>query len=157
MSRGIKASKEAQKKQSHIVLYLLYAALLILIALYIAYGSVPAGLAAFVVLIITLVAEVKSSISEEGAKRTVVEIAVAVVAVVAFFGILSLILQTGFPPVSAVASCSMLPTLHRGDLVLLHGIPNMSSFLSSRSIPVVNVSPLNVSDGVVLYTIIGLL
>ncbi len=141
MSRSIKPSKEAQKKHSNMALYLLYALLLVFMALYIAYGSVLAGLGAFVVLIITLVAEVKSSVSEEGAKRTAIEIAVAIVAVVAFFGILSLILQTPFPPVSAVASCSMLPTLHRGDLVLLHGIPNMSSFLSSRSIPVVNVSP----------------
>jgi signal peptidase I len=43
-------------------------------------------------------------------------------------------------PVDVVTSCSMLPQLQRGDVVLLHGIPNMPEFLMEGNVPIVNVS-----------------
>ena len=131
-----------KRKQNHgAYIYAMYALLAVFVVAYIATGSILAGAAAFVTLAATLVLEVKSSISEEGAMRTVLEIGGAILIVVAVFVVLSLVLQAPFPPVSAVASCSMLPTLHRGDLVVLHGIPNMTEFLESHNVPIVNVSP----------------
>ena len=39
----------------------------------------------------------------------------------------------------------MLPALHRGDLILVHGISNMSQFLKENNVPVVNVSSVQFS------------
>lgn len=133
--------KREGRKNNQTVLYVLYALLLVFIAAYIATGNIALGALAFITLIITLVAELQSSVAEEGARRTIYEIITAIVAVVVLFAVLTVVLQARFPPISAVASCSMLPTLHRGDLVILHGIPNMTAFLVSHSIPIVNVSP----------------
>lgn len=120
--------------------YLPYVVLIALVALYIATSNVVVGVAAFVAIIAVIALELRSSIKSEGLGKTGYEIGIAVGVVVLAFVLSSFILQVSFPPVSVVASCSMLPTLHRGDAVVLHGIPNMSAFLSKNHIPVVNVS-----------------
>lgn len=126
-------------------MWILYALVVISIAAYIISSNYVFGAIAFVLIIITLVAEFRISIKQEGARQSVYEIIAAIVAVVVVWLILGIALDTT-SPLNVVASCSMLPSMHRGDLVVLHGISNMSQFLSSHSIPVANVSSSNFSN-----------
>ena len=98
------------------------------------------GVLAFVILAVTIAAEFKYSVKEEGMRKSLYDIIIAVVAIAVLWIILILVLGTT-APINVVASCSMLPTLHRGDLVVLRGIPNITEFLGSHGVPVVNVSP----------------
>jgi hypothetical protein len=119
---------------------LLYIMLFVLIiALYAFTSSVAVGVAAIVVFAAILVLEAKESLKGGGMKKGIFEILVAVAAAVIAWYILVLILGTQ-SPIDAVASCSMLPTLHRGDMVVLRGIGNASEFASSTGIPVINMS-----------------
>ncbi len=118
----------------------LYLLLVLSVVGYAVTSIVLIGAVAFVVLIITLASEFKFSVKEEGMRRSMYDIMTAIVAVVVIWIILIILLGTS-SPVNVVASCSMLPTLHRGDLVILRGIPNMTSFLKSHDISTVNVSP----------------
>lgn len=98
------------------------------------------GVIAFLLIIAVLVMEFRMSVKTEGSKKTFIDVVIAVAAaVIIFFLIPAAFLQTS-SPINVVASCSMLPVLHRGDVVVLHGIPNMSAFLAAHDIPVVNVS-----------------
>ena len=119
--------------------WLLYILLIALIAMYAVFQNIAVGAAAFILIIIILVFEVRTSIATEGAKRSAIDIAAAVGAAVVFWILLIIVLQTP-APIDAVSSCSMLPALGRGDLVVLHGIGNMSSFIYNSHVPVVNVS-----------------
>lgn len=133
----MKAKKSEKKDQYMLLLYVL---LVILIIAYIFTSIVLLGVFAFLLFIAILVIEFRISLKSEGAKKTTMDIIIAVVfAVVVFWVIPSALLQTT-SPINVVASCSMLPVMHRGDLVLLHGIKNTSEFLQKYNIPVVNVS-----------------
>ncbi len=107
---------------------------------YIFLKVVVLGAVAFVALVVAVVAEFRYSVKEEGMRKSVYDILAAIVAIVVLWIILIIFLGTS-APINVVASCSMLPTLHRGDLVILHGISNMTTFLDSHNIPVVSVSP----------------
>ncbi|MHB1830083.1 MAG: hypothetical protein ACYCO0_01690 [Candidatus Micrarchaeaceae archaeon] len=130
--------KRAKQNQKGILI--LYLILALSVVGYAMTSSILIGAAAFVILIVTLASEFKFSVKEEGMQKSIYDIMTAIVAVVVIWIILIILLGTS-SPVNVVASCSMLPTLHRGDLVILHGIPNITSFLSSHNIPIVNVSP----------------
>ncbi|MCL5413135.1 MAG: S26 family signal peptidase [Candidatus Marsarchaeota archaeon] len=119
------------------VLYLL---ILLSIISYAIWNSVILGLVAFVLIIVTLIAEFRHGVKEQGFRKTIYEIITVFAVVILLFVAAGLILGT-WSPVDVVASCSMLPSLHRGDMVFLHGISNMSYFLRQYHIPVVNVSP----------------
>ncbi len=107
---------------------------------YVLSGLEILGALAFVLILVTVAVEFRSSIKAEGGRKTLVDVVMAVTAAIIIFWLIpAAILQTN-SPINVVASCSMLPTLHRGDVVLLHGIPNMTTFLSKHNIPVVNVS-----------------
>lgn len=118
----------------------LYVALLILFVLFIYYQgngliAVIVGIALFMVIVILIVLEVMNGIKEEGLKRNVIEIGVAILIVVVFWFSLKAVLHTNYP-LDVVPSCSMLPQLKRGDLILLQGV-NESKGLKA---PVISVS-----------------
>lgn len=128
------------KKQKHdYASWLLYALLAAAIVAYAFTSSMLIGIGAFALIVIILLYEFRQSVKEEGAKGTVVDVAKALAAVAVIWLILIIALGTT-QPVNVVASCSMLPVLNRGDLVFLHGIGNMSYFLQSNHIPVINLS-----------------
>ena len=129
-----------QKKPMQYELYILYAALVASVIGYVVTGTQLIGALAFVLLITIIAVEFKYSIKEDGVRKSLYDVIMAIVAIAIVWMILMAVLETS-SPVDVVASCSMLPSLHRGDMVLLHGIPNMSSFLESHNVPVVNVSP----------------
>jgi len=136
-----KVVKEAvgQNPKSAYPIWILYMLIVVSILAYAAYNNAVIGSLALLLIIITLIAEFRLSIKEEGAKKSVYEVIVALAAVVVGWLIIGAILQTS-SPINVVASCSMLPALHRGDIVFLHGITNMSQFLSSHHVPVINLT-----------------
>ncbi len=136
--QGPGAAKKGNRR-SELYLWLLYILLFALIALYALYGSALVGAAAVLLIIALVVLEVKASIANEGAKRGLLDIGIAVGAAIVVWVLLAAFLQTA-APLDAVSSCSMLPTMHRGDLVVLHGIGNFSSFVAQKHIPVVSMS-----------------
>ncbi len=143
---GQKRGSETAGRSANTLIYLLYAALALSIIGYIALGSALIGLLSFLLILLLIVVELRTSLRSEGARKTLKDIAIALVAaVVAFWLIPSLLLGTA-SPINVVASCSMLPKMHRGDLVILHGVANMSAFLSKNHIPVVNVSQSSLSS-----------
>lgn len=135
-----KTTTQKSNKSSEKYVYLLYALIILFIALYILAQNSLFGFAAFATIIITLFIEFKSSINEEGTKKTLRDIIIAVVIVLVLFWVLPTIFLQSSSPINVVASCSMLPTIHRGDLVFVHGISNMSLFLSENHIPIFNIS-----------------
>ena len=128
-----------EKTKHDYVSWLLYALLVVAVVAYAFTSSVLIGIGAFALVVIILMYEFRQSIKEEGTKGTVIDVAKALAVVAVIWIVLIVVLGT-MQPVNVVASCSMLPVLNRGDLVFLHGIGNMSSFLQSNHIPVINVS-----------------
>ncbi|MEM3839451.1 MAG: hypothetical protein QXF01_02650, partial [Candidatus Micrarchaeaceae archaeon] len=114
-------------------------ALALLLAACIIHNSVAIAFGALVDIILIFALESRAIVQSGEVKSSLKELAEAIIAVVIIFVLLMLILQTT-SPIDVVASCSMLPSLTRGEMVVLHGIPNMSSFLASTHVPVVNVS-----------------
>lgn len=119
--------------------WLLYLLLALLIVVYALIGNPIVGAAALLLIIIILFFEIKSSVSEEGTRKSIIDIATAIGAAVVVWVLLIVFLHTT-APVDAVSSCSMLPVLHRGDLVVLHGIGNVTSFVASKHVPLINVT-----------------
>lgn len=131
-------AESARSKSGFNIIWILYVLIAISIVAYAAYGSSIFGVSAFFLIIITLVAEFRTSLKEEGLQRSIYEVILALATVVVIWLVAGILLQTT-SPLNVVASCSMLPSLHRGDLIILHGISNVSSFLQSNHIHVVNV------------------
>jgi hypothetical protein len=131
--------KRRGKKQESKLSWILYILLAVIIVLYAILGSPIFGLISLLLIVFILIFEVKTSIKKEGTKSSIIDVASAVGAALAVWVLLIFILHTS-APVDAVSSCSMLPALHRGDLILLRGINNMSQFISSNHVPVVNVT-----------------
>lgn len=129
--------KEKRRKKRSLA-WLLYAWLAIFIAAYALSQNALVGAFSLLLIVVILVIEVKESVSTEGVGRSVVDIATAIGAAVLVWLLLVFVLHTT-APVDAVSSCSMLPSLHRGDMVVLMGISNFSKFVAARAIPVVNV------------------
>lgn len=127
------------KKQESKLSWFLYILLIALILSYAVTSIAILGLLAFLLIVLILVFEVKSSIKKEGTKKSIIDIVSAIGAAIVVWILLIVFLHTS-APVDAVSSCSMLPALHRGDLVVLHGIDNISAFISNNHVPVVNLS-----------------
>lgn len=132
-----KQNSNAGKKKTP--LWPAYLLLLVLLLAYALHNNLFIGLAIFIVLVFILVLEFRVSVHTEGAKKSAYDILYAVGIAAAIWIILIVVLQTT-SPIDAVASCSMLPTLHRGDLVVLHGISNMSRFVALHKIPTINMT-----------------
>lgn len=75
------------------------------------------------VLILSLfVLDIVAGVQRHGFSKEIMEVGIAVaIALVAWFGI-SFILNTS-SPISAIVSCSMLPSFERGDMIILQGVP----------------------------------
>ncbi len=97
--------------------------------------AIALGVATFFLIIIAIVLEVISGGKDIGYKKSLAEIVIAIVVVVAFWYALKFVLATN-NPVDVVPSCSMLPYLHRGDLIFLHGVSNISQIKA----PIVDVT-----------------
>ncbi len=93
------------------------------------------GILVFVLIIAIFVMELSHGVKEEGYKRNVMEIVAAVVVVLVLWFGLKALLHTN-SPIDVVPSCSMLPALQRGDMILLSGINQ-----TGIEAPLVNVSP----------------
>ena len=101
------AKKEGkkEKKVDDRFVYVLYAIVLALIVLYVFYNNIIIGALAFLAIIITVLYEFKSSIKSEGFRKTVIDLAVALVLVVLIIWVLpSFVLQSS-SPTDVVASC----------------------------------------------------
>lgn len=102
-------------------LYIIFAA--VLVAYVLMQGSalsVLFGAIALFLLIVIIVMEFMVSGREEGYKRSIAEVAVALAVIVVLWFALQFFLNTG-DPIDVVPSCSMLPALQRGDLIVLSG------------------------------------
>ncbi|MEM3211935.1 MAG: S26 family signal peptidase [Candidatus Micrarchaeaceae archaeon] len=97
------------------------------------------SIAFIVVFVLLVVEETRRDIHSEGAKKAAKEVAEAIGIVIAIWLIAIVVLGT-LSPVDVVPSCSMLPVLKIGDLVILKHISNMTMFLAQHKIPIVNVS-----------------
>lgn len=144
MPRKIHApAKKEKPKSKPMALWPLYILLVIFILGYSLNNNIYLGLGAFVIIVIILVLiakEVKEEVNVTGKMEVIKEVALYFGVAIAIWLILIFVLQTN-SPINAVASCSMLPVLQKGDMVVLHGISNFSSFLNSKGgVPVVNIS-----------------
>ena len=122
--------KTAKKGKQGINTLPLYIALVAMFVLFIIFQgnrqiSAILGIALFMVIVILILIEVTNGIKEEGFKRNAIEIAAAVLIVVVFWFSLKALLHTNYP-LDVVPSCSMLPQLKRGDLILLQGVNNIT-------------------------------
>ena len=119
--RQSKAEKNTKdRKQDHLKLNILYLFLALSVIGYIFSSNPIIGAVAFVLLAFTLVEEFRQSVNDEGLRKSLYDVIAAIVIIVVIWIILVIILGTS-SPINVVASCSMLPTLHRGDLIILHG------------------------------------
>ena len=117
------ANKPAGKKLVNLLP--IYIAIVLLFIAYIVFQgnlalSVVFGAALFFLIVILLVLEFASGVGESGYKRNLIEAAAAVIVVLVIWFGLQLALGTS-TPLDVVPSCSMLPVLHRGDMILLQG------------------------------------
>jgi signal peptidase I len=132
-----KTVKGKQKKQGITTwpLYVLFVAFLVMyIVLQGSPLSIIFGAISFFLIIILVVMEFIVSGNQEGYKKSLIELAVAVVIIAALWVSLRYLLNTG-DPIDVVPSCSMLPALNRGDLVAIHGVGP-----GGLRVPIVNVS-----------------
>ncbi|MGC8478492.1 MAG: hypothetical protein ACP5NE_01005 [Candidatus Micrarchaeia archaeon] len=118
----------------------LYIIILLLFIFYIMFQryvvvSAFAGIALFLVIITTIAVEMGASFKEEGVKKSVLELSIAVVIVIVFWFGLKIVLGTQYP-LNVVPTCSMLPVLHRGDLVVISGVTSAAELKA----PIVNIS-----------------
>ncbi len=139
MKRQHDEPAKAKKEKSNRLAWALYALLALLIVAYAVLGSALVGLAALAVIICIFYYEIRHSVKTEGTRRSVIDMVGAICAAIAVWIVLIVLLHTT-APVDAVSSCSMLPVLQRGDLVLLSGITNITGFAESKHVPVVSVS-----------------
>ncbi|MDE1860544.1 MAG: S26 family signal peptidase [Candidatus Micrarchaeota archaeon] len=134
--RQTKAQRQEAANENRI--WILYGLLGLIVVLYALWNNAFIGAFALILIVYILFMEFRASLKSRGTKQSLYDIAITIGVIAVIWVVLILVLQTT-SPVDVVASCSMLPNLQRGDLVLLHGIGNMSQFLSSEHVPVVNV------------------
>lgn len=132
-----KKQKTAEKGINTLPLYIL---LVVLFVIYILFQSVSAissivGIALFLVIIVLILLEVMNGFKEEGLGKNLLEIGLAVLAVVVFWFALEFLLHTSYP-LDVVPSCSMLPNLKRGDLIVLEGTQGVKGIKA----PIIDIS-----------------
>ncbi|MDE1869146.1 MAG: hypothetical protein KGH60_04260 [Candidatus Micrarchaeota archaeon] len=133
-------SRNKTGSRSKIKTWPLYIVLALVFVLYFLYQGVPGlsgilGISLFAVIILIIGLEFAVGVKEEGTKKNLIEIAIAVVIVVALWFSLQAALKTS-TPLDVVPSCSMLPSLQRGDLVVLQGVNSVTQLHA----PVINVT-----------------
>ncbi len=141
MRTSKKAAKSRAAKRLHINTTPLYILLVVLLAAYILSQGSPAiaslaGGAVFMLIIVLLAIEFINGYRETGFIRSIAEIAIAIIIVIAFWYALGALLRTS-DPIDVVPSCSMLPALQRGDLIILQGTDQS---LSGIKAPVIDMT-----------------
>ncbi len=123
-----KASKKGKQGINTLPIYVALVIMFVLFILFQRNGALAAilGIALFMVIVILIILEITNGIKEEGFKRNVIEIVAAILIVVVFWFSLKALLHTNYP-LDVVPSCSMLPNLKRGDLILLQGVSNITN------------------------------
>lgn len=121
-----KAAKSIGAKKNTITTWPLYIVLVAAFVLYIAYQgnqslAIIFGVITFVVLVALIGLEVVNGSRESGKLRSILEIIAAIAIVLVLWFALKAILHTNYP-IDAVPSCSMLPALQRGDMIVLQGV-----------------------------------
>jgi len=143
MRRSNRRKKEAMnasgKRRQKIPMWPFYLLLAILIIIYALHNSFLLGVFIFLLIIVILILEAKISIETEGKVKSIIDMGIAIFAVLLFWLVLIVILNTS-SPIDTVASCSMLPALQRGDLVVLHGISNPVLFAKVHNVPIININ-----------------
>jgi signal peptidase I len=126
------ASKKVEKDKAKggintLPFYIVLVILFVLFIIFQGKGTLSAifGIALFLMIVILIVIEITIGIQEEGFAKNIIEIVAAVLIVVVLWFVLKAALQTNYP-LDVVPSCSMLPNLKRGDLIVLHGVKNVS-------------------------------
>jgi hypothetical protein len=134
-------AKAAPKKERRQINTLpLYILLIVLFVIYLVYQnglilSYIVGIALFLTLIAVICIETLNGVREYGYKRNVLEIIVVVLIVLGAWFSLRFFLATKYP-LDVVPSCSMLPNLQRGSMLLLHGVQSPDQL----NAPVLNMS-----------------
>ncbi len=138
---GKKKQRAKQREQKQKPKYNTWPMYILLIALFVAYlffQSMPGlaiilGALIFVIIIVILVMELSLSVKQEGYKKNIFDVAIAIALVLIFWFGLQFALGTP-NPLNVVPSCSMLPTLQRGDMILIQGIN-----INSVKAPIISV------------------
>ncbi|MBN2478290.1 hypothetical protein JXB01_03305 [Candidatus Micrarchaeota archaeon] len=89
--------------------------------LFLATKNIIFAVATLILMLWLVFAEVEEGVRKRGIGHEIVDTAVSVIVVIVFWYGLIFILNTP-TPVSAVVSCSMLPNMDRGDLVIVQGV-----------------------------------
>ena len=117
-----------------------YLLLVVIFALYVYFQHVQTlsmvlGVALFFVIAVIIALELIDSIKEGDYVRNFLELAIAIGVILLFWFALKFVLNTNYP-LDVVPSCSMLPNLHRGDMILLQGTGGAAGIKA----PVIDVS-----------------
>lgn len=121
---GKKDKKRVNSKEL-ITTWPLYVLLVVVFLLYIFYQKIGVlatafGSATFILIFALLIIEVINGSQQEDRIKNLLEMVGAIVLVVIAWFSLKIILHTNYP-LDAVPSCSMLPYLQRGDMIVLKG------------------------------------
>ena len=141
-----KKGKKTEKKQSRnadngkIAVWPVYIMVIVALVLYVLLEririlAITLGIVTFFLIIIAIVLELISGKNEVGYKKSILEIAAAIIVVVILWYGLKFFLSTN-NPIDVVPSCSMLPYLHRGDMIFLHGVSSISQIKA----PIIDVT-----------------
>ena len=128
------------KRSKGLPIWPVYLLLVVIFAFYIYFQHVQTlstifGAALFFVIAVLISLELIDSIREGDYVRNVVELVIAIGVILLFWFALKFALNTNYP-LDVVPSCSMLPNLHRGDMILLQGTGGSAGIKA----PVIDVS-----------------
>ncbi|MEM0149369.1 MAG: hypothetical protein QXW10_00530 [Candidatus Micrarchaeaceae archaeon] len=136
-----KAKKQSsQSKKGAQKTWPFYVAIILLFVIYLmvqkyAIASIVVGAMLFLLIIVLIVLEFMNGIREEGIAKNVIEVVLAVAIVLILWFGAALVLHTS-APLNVVPSCSMLPYLHRGDMIAISGVTDISQLKA----PIVSMS-----------------
>ncbi|MGC8652253.1 MAG: hypothetical protein ACP5UH_03320 [Candidatus Micrarchaeia archaeon] len=141
----------------------IYIAIIVLFVLYILLqrntaASIAIGAILFFLIIVLIVLEFINGVKEEGYAKNIIEVVIAIAVVVALWFGLGALLHTS-EPLNVVPSCSMLPYLHRGDMIIIEGVSGISGLrapvisMSAHEFAVMNSSMASESLSCVAYNI----
>ncbi|MGC8572007.1 MAG: hypothetical protein ACP5RI_02270 [Candidatus Micrarchaeia archaeon] len=133
-----KKKKEVNDRNINI----LYILIVLFFVLYIIFQSNQTlsfifGAGLIICIILALVFEFAISFKESGLKKNIIEIVIALVIVIIFWILIKILLNSPVP-IDVVPSCSMLPHLNRGDLIIVQGINKNN--IKSIDAPVINIT-----------------
>jgi signal peptidase I len=134
----VKQVKKSRRVEE-VNLTLIYILLITFFVLYIIFQSNAIlsflfGAGLIILIILAIIFEFAISFKESGFKKNAFEIIIALAIVIIFWIILRILLNNSVP-IDVVPSCSMLPNLHRGDLIVVQGVDKSNIFA-----PIINIS-----------------